>query len=267
MSNSKVQIVATIGPASSELEMLSRMVEHGLDVVRFNFSWPDFDERRRQVAHIRELEEKYQKRIPIIMDVPGPRVQEGQGHTYNHENPDVLTDYDKQCILFGIEQGIDYVAISFVGSALDVKKCREYIATSGGTQKIIAKIERKVAVDLLQEILEVSDAIMIARGDLGNEIPLEQIPFVEKEIIRACNDAGKPVITATQMMISMTENPTPTRAEVTDVAYAVLEGSDAVMLSEETAKGINPDEAVAMMERVIVESEKHLARLSNVHSL
>ena len=267
MRNSNVQIVATVGPASSELKTLSHMIEHGLDVVRFNFSWSDFEERRKQIAHIRALEGKYQKHIPIIMDVPGPRVQDGERHTYNHENFNILTEYDKQCIIFGIEQQIDYIAISFVGGALDVKKCREYITTLGGTQKIISKIERKVAVDSLQEILDVSDAIMIARGDLGNEIPLEQIPFIEKEIIQACNNAGKPVITATQMMVSMMESSTPTRAEVTDVVFAVLEGSDAVMLSEETAKGKNPDEAVAMMEKVIIESEKHTSNLKTIHTL
>lgn len=267
MSNSKVQIVATVGPASSDIETLAHMVEHGLDVVRFNFSWPEFEERKAQMVRIRELEKKHGRRIPIVMDIPGPRIADGEGHTYNRENPEILTEYDRQCIIFGIEHGIDYIALSFVGDAEDVTKCRDFIEHSGGNQKIIAKIERKKALENLSKILGVADAIMIARGDLGNEIPLEQIPFIEKEIIRACNDAGKPVITATQMMISMTENPTPTRAEVTDVAYAVLEGSDAVMLSEETAKGINPDEAVAMMERVVVESEKHLVGLPNVHSL
>lgn len=267
MSNSKVQIVATVGPASSDYAVLSHMVEHGLDVVRFNFTWKEFDERRKQIASIRELEKKHGKHIPIIMDVPGPRIQEGGGHAYDKENPEVLTAYDKECILFGIEEGVDYVAISFVGNDSDVEKCREFIVVNGGNQKTIAKIERKKAVDSLLEILQASDAIMIARGDLGNEIPLEQIPFIEKEIITACNGAGKPVITATQMMISMTESPIPTRAEVTDVAFAVLEGSDAVMLSEETAKGKNPDEAVAMMERVIIESEKHTFPLRIIHPL
>jgi pyruvate kinase len=121
---------------------------------------------------------------------------------------------------------------------------------------IISKIERKIAYENLDEIIDVSDAIMIARGDLGNEVPLEKIPFIEKNIIVKCKEKGKPVIVATQMLLSMTQNPTPTRAEVTDVAYAIINGADAVMLSEESASGKYPVEAVIMMEKIISESEK-----------
>jgi pyruvate kinase len=128
----------------------------------------------------------------------------------------------------------------------------------GGTQKVIAKIERKVAVERIDEIIAAADAIMIARGDLGNEIPLEEIPFVQRAILQKANDAHKPVITATQMMISMTEHDTPSRAEVSDVTDAILEGSDAVMLSEESASGKYPVQAIQMMKRIVLDTQQHM---------
>lgn len=162
---------------------------------------------------------------------------------------------------FGIEQNVDYVAMSFVGNAQDILKLRDEMKKNGKIIPIIAKIERKIALDNIDEIIKTADAIMIARGDLGNEIPLEQIPFIEKDIIEKCKKAKKPVIVATQMMFSMTENPLPTRAEVTDVAYAIINGADAVMLSEESATGHHPLEAVEMMERGILEAERHLKKV------
>jgi pyruvate kinase len=153
---------------------------------------------------------------------------------------------------------VDYFAVSFVGSAQDILQAKEIISSKNGRQKVIAKIERKVALDNFQEILEVADAVMIARGDLGEEIALEEIPFIEKDLIEKCEAVGKTVITATQMMLSMTEHPTPTRAEVTDVSYAITEGSDVVMLSDETANGKYPIEAVVAMEKIAKASEKHL---------
>jgi pyruvate kinase len=128
----------------------------------------------------------------------------------------------------------------------------------GGNQKIIAKIERAVALESLGAIIAETDAVMVARGDLGNEVPLEQIPFVQERIIRESKLAGKPVITATQMLLSMVNSPVPTRAEVTDVTNAILEGSDAIMLSEESAIGKYPVEVIAMMERIAAEAEIHM---------
>jgi pyruvate kinase len=206
---------------------------------------------------IRELEKECGRRIPIMQDLPGPRIQEGAEHTYDPKALTLLTDEDKKSIEFGVAQKLDYIALSFVGGPADVVAAKKVVFEYLGTQKIIAKIERKVAVDLIDEIIAVSDVIMIARGDLGNEVPLEQIPFIQAEIIKRCKKAGKPVITATQMMLSMVENPTPTRAEVTDVENAIMSGSDAVMLSEETAKGKYPVETVAMMDRIILETERH----------
>lgn len=255
MNCSKAQIVATIGPASAPREIMRQMIEHHMDVIRFNFSWADFDERKIQIHTIRELENELKVRVPILGDLSGPRIQEGSEHGYDADSISVITDHDRACIAFGVEQGLDYFALSFVGSAQDVEQCREIIHSYGGNQRVIAKIERAEALKNLDEIIAAADGIMIARGDLGNEVPIEQIPFVQTEIIAAVKKSGKPVITATQMLTSMVSNPYPTRAEVTDVAYAILHGSDAVMLSEETSIGKYPVKAVAVMEKVIREAE------------
>ena len=258
MMHSKAQIVATLSSAFEGPERLKAMIDHQLDVVRLNFSWGDLDIRVKQIALIRELAKECGRRIPILIDLPGPRVQEGAEHTYDREAVSALTDRDRGFIKFGASQGVEYIAVSFVGGPQDILACREAIKTSSGSQRIVAKIERKIALERIDEIIAVTDAVMVARGDLGNEIPLEAIPFAQDMIIKKCKAAGKPVITATQMMLTMVDNPIPTRAEVTDVANAILEGSDAVMLSEETAKGKYPVETVAMMERIVLEAEKHM---------
>lgn len=255
---SKAQIVATIGPASWDKKMLKEMMTHQMDVVRLNFSWGTYEEHARVIKDVREEAQEVGRRIPIIQDLSGPRVQEGSGHEFNKGAIEVITEKDLNDLKFGIEQNVDYVAMSFVGNAQDIIKLREKMKEFGKVIPIIAKIERKVALDNLDEIIKVTDAVMVARGDLGNEIPLEQIPFVEKDIIEKCKKAGKPVIVATQMMLSMVENPIPTRAEVTDIAYAIINGADAVMLSEESATGKHPLEAIEMMEKGILEAEKHL---------
>jgi len=145
-----------------------------------------------------------------------------------------LTDKDYQDILFGIKNRVDFIGLSFVRSAKDITKVREILKENKAEEiSLIAKIEKKEAVSNLKEIIEFSDGIMIARGDLGVEIPLEDVPLVQKNIIKKCNFVGKPVITATQMLMSMMNNPRPSRAEVADVANAILDGTDAVMLSEE----------------------------------
>lgn len=258
MHNTTAQIVATVGPASEKPDILLAMIKHQMDVARLNFSWANYPERERQIKLIRQLGEEAGRYIPIIIDLPGPRIQEGAGHTYDQNAPLLLTEQDQESIRFGVAQGVDYFAVSFVGGPHDIDQCRQILAESKGPQKIIAKIERAVAVDNLEAIVAVTDALMVARGDLGSEVPLERIPFVQGDIIRAAKKAGKPVITATQMLLSMTDNPYPTRAEVTDVANAILQGSDAVMLSEETAKGKYPVEAIIMMEKIVNEAEKHL---------
>ncbi len=170
-----------------------------------------------------------------------------------------LTEKDISDICFGIEQDIDYVAVSFVRKADDVKQVRELLNKNGGEKiGIISKIENGEGVENIDEIIELSDGIMVARGDLGVEIPAYEVPYVQKEIIAKCNQSRKPVITATQMLDSMIRNPRPTRAEVGDVANAVYDGTDAVMLSGETAMGKYPVEALSMMSQIAVEAEKHL---------
>jgi len=169
-----------------------------------------------------------------------------------------ITDKDRRDLAFGIKTGVDFVALSFVRGADDVRAAREIIRNGGVKIPLIAKIEKHEAVDAFDEILEEADGIMVARGDLGVEIRLEAVPIVQKTIIQKCNQAGKPVITATQMLNSMIENPRPTRAEVSDVANAIFDGTDAVMLSGETAIGQYPLESVRTMVRIAVEAERDL---------
>ena len=257
--NSRVQIVATIGPASNKFEILKPMIEAGMDIARINFTWFDPINDDGRILLIRTAAKEYGRSVPIIADLPGPRIQEVGGHTYDPSPRSSITEKDEEMLKFCVENRMEYVALSFIANAEDITRYRDAIKKYGGTQKIIAKIERKTAVDALDEIISAADAIMIARGDLGKEVPLEEIPFIQKIIITKANTAHKPVITATQMMFSMTDHKEPTRAEVTDVEEAVASGSDAVMLSEETASGQFPVEAVTMMERVITATERHYA--------
>jgi pyruvate kinase len=169
-----------------------------------------------------------------------------------------LTEKDRQDTLFAVEQGVNFMALSFVRSPADVLELRHFLQAHGADLPIVAKIEKPEALEVFDEILEVSDGVMVARGDLGVETPPEEVPFHQKEIIKAANCAGKPVITATQMLQSMIERPRPTRAEASDVANAILDGTDAVMLSGETAVGAYPVEAVRTMRIVAANAEAHL---------
>jgi len=169
-----------------------------------------------------------------------------------------LSPKDRQDILFGIGRGVDYIALSFVRSASDIEATRSFIRKAGADIPIIAKIEKPEAIRNLDEIIQAADGIMVARGDLGVEMSPEQVPLLQKLIIRACNDAEKPVITATQMLESMIENPQPTRAEASDVANAILDGTDCVMLSGETAVGKHPVQAISVMARIAVQAETSL---------
>lgn len=163
---------------------------------------------------------------------------------------DAVTDHDLECIAFGLSEGLEIFGISFIERAEDIRRARAYAADLGREIHVVAKIERREALLKLDEILAEADGVMIARGDLGVQIPIEEVPSVQKRIIRRANILGRPVITATQMLESMTDNLRPTRAEVADVANAILDGTDAVMLSEETSVGRYPVETVAMMARI-----------------
>ncbi|BFH64457.1 MULTISPECIES: pyruvate kinase [Paenibacillus] len=170
-----------------------------------------------------------------------------------------ITEKDANDIVFGIEQDIDFIAASFVRKASDVQEIRDLLEKhNAGHIKIISKIENQQGVDNLDEILEASDGLMVARGDLGVEIPAEEVPLVQKRMIQKCNLAGKPVITATQMLDSMQRNPRPTRAEASDVANAIFDGTDAIMLSGETAAGKYPVESVLTMSRIAERAESDL---------
>jgi pyruvate kinase len=162
-----------------------------------------------------------------------------------------VTEEDLRLLQFAIGQGVDAVSVSFVSGPEDLRKVRELIAASGHSPFVIAKIERAIAIQRFAAILEAADGVMVARGDLGVETPIEEIALLQKRLIREANFAGKPVITATQMLESMTDNSRPTRAEATDVANAVLDGTDAVMLSEESAVGAFPVESVGMLSKIV----------------
>ena len=167
-----------------------------------------------------------------------------------------LTERDKEDIIFAIGHDIQLLAASFVRCGDDIRELKSFINDQGADMLIIAKIEHSDAVANLEEILELADGVMVARGDLGVELPLQQIPGIQKKIIQKCNQAGKPVIVATQMLESMRDNPRPTRAEVNDIAHAILQGTDAIMLSAETATGRYPVRSVEMMDLIARQYEK-----------
>lgn len=169
-----------------------------------------------------------------------------------------VSEQDVADILFGVSQDMDYIAASFIQRGADILAIRKIVEDAGGRMWILAKIESPTGVERIDEILNVVDGIMVARGDLGVEIPAEDVPLVQKELIQKCNESGKPVITATQMLESMMSNPRPTRAEASDIANAIMDGTDAIMLSGETASGLYPVEAVEMMAKIAIRTEKVL---------
>lgn len=177
-----------------------------------------------------------------------------------------LSRKDKDDLRFGVKQGVDYIALSFVRTANDIHRARRFIKSLGANIPIIAKIEKPEAIQNLDEIIRAADGVMVARGDLGVEMSPELVPLLQKKIIEACNCVEKPVITATQMLESMIENPQPTRAEASDVANAILDGTDCVMLSGETAVGNYPVQAVEVMMRIAVQAETSLSpRPPDIH--
>ncbi|WP_121440557.1 pyruvate kinase [Salisediminibacterium halotolerans] len=335
----KTKIVSTIGPASESPEILTQLIESGMNVARLNFSHGDYDEHKARIDGIREAAAKAGKTVALLLDTKGPEIrtqtleagavdlemgktvrvsmEEVVGNedkisvtypglindvhvgsklllddglielevTAIEENelvtevvnsgtlknkkgvnvPNVsvnlpgITDKDANDIVFGIEQGVDFIAASFVRRASDVLEIRELLEKHNAEHiQIIPKIENQEGVDNIVEILEVSDGLMVARGDLGVEIPAEDVPLVQKDLIKQCNKLGKPVITATQMLDSMQWNPRPTRAEASDVANAIFDGTDAIMLSGETAAGEYPLASVQTMAGIALKTETAL---------
>ena len=335
----KTKIVCTLGPASQSEETLTKLIENGLNVCRFNFSHGSHEEHKERMDIVKKVRDELKKPVAILLYTKGPEIRTGNfadpevfleegskfiitmadvignkemctvsykglaedvvegdtiliddglvglkvenvvgeeihcvvensGIVKNHKGVNVpgvkinlpaLTPKDISDIEFGITQGIDFIAASFVRKASDVLAIREVLENNNATDiQIISKIENQEGVDNLDEILQVSDGLMVARGDLGVEIPTEDIPIVQKQMIKKCNALGKPVITATQMLDSMIRNPRPTRAEVTDVANAIYDGTDAIMLSGETAAGKYPVEAVKVMAAIAKRIEETL---------
>ena len=235
---------------------IEKILKSGVNVVRLNFSWGTLEEHAHYIHTVREVAIDLGIRVPIIQDLPGPRVQNSKDHTFE-ETEEILTKKDLELLDFGVEYKVDYVAMSFVRNGSDISDLKEAMQARGANIPIIAKVERRKALKNIDSILDQAEAIMVARGDLGNNISLEKVPFAQHRLIKACRRRRKPVIVATQMLYSMRENSEPTRAEVSDVAYAVMDGADAIMLSGETAIGKYPVETVKIMEAVAREAENH----------
>ena len=331
LANRKTKIICTIGPASESKEMMTKLVENGMNIIRLNFSHGDFEEHGNRIRNIREVVKETGKNIAILLDTKGPEVRLGEFEngveTYEkgdmvtivrekilgtHEKfhiqcPEIFDDVEvggtiliddgkmrltilekregelkcrienpgqlkskKGCnlpgvklsmpfispkddadIRFGCQMGVDYIAASFTRRKEDILAIRKILREEGKPDiQIIPKIENQEGFDNLEEILEVADGVMVARGDLGVDVSFELVPIYQKKIIKTANAMGKPVVTATHMLESMQGNPRPTRAEASDVANAVLDGTDAIMLSGESAAGLYPIEAVQTMDRI-----------------
>ncbi|NMM49145.1 pyruvate kinase [Marinigracilibium pacificum] len=327
----KTKIIATVGPASNNKDMLRKLIRAGADVFRLNFSHGTHEDHKKVIDFVRELNEELGTHVALLQDLQGPKIRtqevengeviikEGDkltittedvvgnaeriGTTYKDIVNDVkegemiliddgkielkvlstsptevvteivyggplksrkginlpqsevsapsLTEKDIRDLEFGLEQDVDWIALSFVRKADDVRDIKKRISDAGRSARVIAKIEKPQAVDNIDEIIEVTDAIMVARGDLGVEVVMEEVPTIQKDIVRKCNLIGRPVIIATQMMESMIENPRPTRAETNDIANAVMDGADTLMLSAESAAGKYPVESVTSMAKTI----------------
>ncbi|MFI5221055.1 MAG: pyruvate kinase [Bacteroidia bacterium] len=333
----RTKIVATIGPATSSHDMLTSIINEGVDVCRLNFSHGSYEDHKKVIENIRQVNKELNSFVSILLDLQGPKLRVGEmqngkvelitgsvitvtttemistaekifvkfpglpkdvkkgerillddgklslevldsnetdeikcrvkfGGVLSSKKgfnlPDTklsipaLTEKDKADLEFGLSQEVDWIGLSFVRKASDILELKKIISRHDWQPRVVAKIEKPEALDNLDEIIEVTDAVMVARGDLGVEMPMEQVPVIQKKIVKKCIDAGKPVIIATQMMESMIVNPSPTRAEVNDIANAVMDGADAVMLSAETSVGTFPILAVRAMKQTIIEAEK-----------
>ncbi len=334
----RTKIVATIGPATSDPNVLKDLILAGATTLRLNFSHGSHDDHQKSVRLIRQTSHELNQPVAILQDLQGPKIRVGkfengsiilkkgdrfsltsrsqmcdeqrafvnyppltdevpegarillddgklemQVERVDHQNQELdcrvlvggvlsnnkgvnfpgvylsikaLTDKDRQDLMFGLDQGVDWVALSFVRNPQDVIEIKQLIEGAGKRVPVIAKIEKHEAIQQMEEILELCNGVMVARGDLGVELPAEDVPILQKRLIATSNRLGIPVITATQMLDSMVNNPRPTRAEISDVANAILDGTDAVMLSNETAVGKYPVEAVATMARIATRIEQ-----------
>jgi pyruvate kinase len=332
----RTKIIATVGPASWDPEVLAGLIEAGTDVFRLNFSHSDRDRHARTIETIRSAAERQGREVAVLGDLPGAKLRIGElrgdvaqletgthvtltpqdiegdretipvqwpgvtslredelvyladgairlrvgeqedggvdaevevgGTLSSHKGMNIpgvavdpTTDGDLDWVDFAFEHGVDLLAVSFVSSAADLEPVTERLGALGCDIPVIAKIEKRQAAEGAEAIIRAATGgIMVARGDLGIELPLAEVPIVQKRLIRAAGRRSKPVITATQMLASMVSEPRPTRAEVTDVANAIFDGTDAVMLSEETAVGSHPVESVRVMDRIARATEPDL---------
>ena len=239
-----VKIVCTLGPASSSPETIQEMLNAGMDIARLNLSYGTIEEHSRLISEVRLLSRNLGMAAGVLLDLPGSKRRAGSTKSVFGQHME-----------FALSQKADFIALSFITSAREVEEVRELLKEAHSDIAVIAKIERGQALEQSSAILEVCEGLMVARGDLALEISTEKVPMAQKYLIKEANRRGKPVITATQMLESMVRSVIPTRAEATDVANAVLDGSDALMLSEETAIGKHPVEAIKMMVRIALEAE------------
>lgn len=252
-----IQIVATIGPACSDRETIKEMIAAGVSLTRLNFSWGTHEEHARYIEDVRRAAAELGVAVPILQDLSGPRVQDGAAHGFDGE-ASVITDKDRADVKAMADKKVEYVALSFLKDADDVAELREILDNEGLEEsKIIAKIERQEAIDNLDKIITAVDGIMVARGDLGDALPFETLPFVTKDILERCLKAGKPAIVATEMLTSMLDKKIPSRADVSDMANAVVDGASATMVSNETAVGEYPIEVIKVMRKVVDEAQTH----------
>jgi pyruvate kinase len=239
-----VKIVCTLGPASNSPAIIEKMLLSGMDVARLNLSYGTLEEHRQTVAMVRSVSQKLKLPTAILLDCPGRKRRTG-------DTKAVFGDH----LQFAQTNQIDFIALSFITSTQQVVEVKSIAREMGISIPIIVKIEKGEALAVSGSIVDIGDGVMVARGDLGLQISIEKVPLAQKKIIREANNRGKPVITATEMLESMVKSQSPTRAEATDVANAVLDGTDAVMLSEETSIGQYPVEAIQMMVKIIHEAE------------
>lgn len=239
-----VKIVCTLGPASSSPEVIGRMLKAGMDVARFNLAHGTLQEHSQLISEVRSLSRKLEIPVGILLDLPGLKLGHG----------DVKAVFG-QHLDFAFTEGADFVALSFISSVRQVQEVKQLLGKMKADIPVIVKIEEARALEESGALIEAGEGIMVARGDLALDISIEKVPMAQKRLIKEANRQGKPVITATQMLESMVRSATPTRAEAADVANAVLDSSDALMLSEETAIGGYPVEATETMVKIALEAE------------
>ena len=251
-----IKILSTIGPSSKEVETLKDMIQAGMNIARLNFSHGTHKSHSEVVKNVREAAKQTGENIEIMLDLHGPMIHHENGRSFEKEVSS-FTDKDKEDVLFGIEQKVDYIALSGTKNVKDMEDIKNFLKEHGSSIPVVGKIETKEGLRNFKSILEIADMIMVARGDLATDIPLEKVPFAQKTIVELSNKAHKPVIVATEMLKSMVNESHPTRAEITDVANAILDGANIIMLSEETAIGKYPVETISTMNKIAKEAQMY----------